>query len=357
MKKNTSKKKLCCLLTFFLLFNTVAYAQTGENEKNNKDPYEAFHNEISDMVASIREIGDSNIELIENQIYELNTESVFLLEQNLNINSIESTQMRYNDILSEINELEEEIVAIKKETDQEIASKLKEKGFIFCTSRETESDSDIVNTMRLQGCDAGNMQTSSYVHYYPATKEFYYYVCYDYNAKNSLGAYVGLDDSWGDYDLVSMQLKDDNGWYWNNIRVTAKLAYGFYNNNIAGIADKYSIIDSGLSGTSHVSNRNDFWNGCIFNVKDSHISMPQSFSSEIRYVYVEGWLKTAGTSRSSQVKSEYEHNYEDWELGDVKISGTGLDYTNYKMEVSYSHQEGRWSRSAGSLVVTIPSGC
>ena len=161
--------------------------------------------------------------------------------------------------------------------------------------------------IHVSATDAGYMQTTSSVSYDSKTKEFYYFVEYDYNEKRALG-YYGLDDSWGDYDLVSMQHKENTDWYWNNIIVTANLAHGFTGNSLAGKADKYQILDKGLFNASAVSNREDLWNGCIFNIKDDDVSGPQQYSGHIRYITLEGWLKPTGSDKSTQVKSEYEHN-------------------------------------------------
>ena len=109
---------------------------------------------------------------------------------------------------------------------------------------------------------------------------------------------------------------------------------------MVGKADKYQILDSGLFNTSAVSNRESLWNGCIFNVKDDEVTGTGNFSGHIRYVTVEGWLKSTGSGTSSQVKSEYEHNYAKWALSSVSISATGLNDTDFTLSVTYNKESG-----------------
>lgn len=192
--------------------------------------------------------------------------------------------------------------------------------------------------------DAGQMQTSSDVMYFSSTKEFCYIA--------SFSAKTFLNDMWGDYDLVSMEMKDNNGWYWNDISVAA-----YFNNYKMtessriemGMANKYEIISG-----SKVSARTDFWNGCIFNVRDQKTGnaiMGNSYGlSDLLLV---GWLQTKGSSRVNYVKADYEHNYRAWIWEKVAISTTNLK--DFSLGVEYSSEGRRWLRSTGSKRIEIPS--
>lgn len=172
------------------------------------------------------------------------------------------------------------------------------------------------------------------------------------------GEYVGLNDSWGDYDLVSMQHKDNADWHWNNIIVTANLAVGNRTSSIAGKADKYGILDNGVSNACAVSNRNDFWNGCVFNIKDANVKVvtgQSSTTTEVKTVTLEGWLAPTGSNKTANVKSEYEHNYEKNVFSKVEINGVSLDNDSFSMNVTYEKFSGSWQRSSGSRLCTIPN--
>lgn len=84
------------------------------------------------------------------------------------------------------------------------------------------------------------------------------------------------------------------------------------------------------------------------------VTAPQGFSSHIRYVTVEGWLKPVGTAKTTQVKSEYEHNYKEMIWDGVTVGATDLDDPSFSLEVSYTNSSGSWRRSAGSRYCTLP---
>lgn len=375
---------ICSLLAFTLLIGTVAFAKTKENKNNNADPYAAFHNEVNTKMQNIRVEKYNEMALIDQQIIDLKKNSEALLnhinedihrtanseeteaitdlqssdamlnQNDLDINhthslkeaeTISNLQAQYDVIVSQIDSFENKKMQVKNQMYSEVDQTLKDLGFVKA-STEIQSD-EIDENIALQETEPGYMQTKSDAYYYSQTKEFYYWVDYDYTETNIFGVKSGLDDIWGDYDLVSMQHKDDNGWNWNNITVDA---YMVYRNSLAGSADKYHII----SGTA-VSNRDDFWNGCIFNVKDENPSPDINFC--IVKISLNGWLQTRGSSRSTQVKSEYEHNYKAWVFSSVQIESTGLNQSEFKMNVTYSKESKIWRRSAGSRVVQIPNGC
>lgn len=347
-------KKLGCiamavaLLSLLMAFNVSAAEAPGQNITT--DPYYDYHLSISAKIDEMRELRNSQIETKQKAIEELRTRSMELYENSVNSFSAES-QTTYNEIIKSIDLVEEQIKTIQSEYFDNVYSYLRSVGMEIIDTGDNE---EINGSIHLSATDAGNMQTTSSVSYSTLTDEFYYFVEYDYNQQNLVGTYVGLNDMWGDYDLVSMQHRENSDWYWDNIIVTANLANGFYGNSLVGKADKYQILDAGFFGTNSVSNREDLWNGCIFNVKDSEVTGAQNFSSEIRYVTLEGWLKPTGTETSVQVKSEYEHNYQKLAWNSVTIGSTDLDDPSFSLEVIYEVVSGVWRRSAGSRLCTIP---
>ena len=192
--------------------------------------------------------------------------------------------------------------------------------------------------------DAGQMQTDSNVAYFSNTKEFCYIAAFY--------ATTFLNDMWGDYDLVSMEMKDENGWSWNKISVTA-----YFNNYTMsdstmtemGEANQYHIV----SGTL-VSARTDFWIGCIFNVRDQptgNAILGNTYGlSDLLLI---GWLQTRGSSRVNYVRADFEHNYKWIVFSSVSVSGA--DIKNFNLNVTYSKESMRWSRTAGSKRVEIPA--
>lgn len=342
MKKCLSILLIISTIVSILIIPSYAY-------ETEKDPNYDFHLQVSYHIDGLRKIRDLEIEPIQKKIenFRKESEKLFLQKSDFSVN----LQKEYNMILNSIKIAEKEISEIKNNYFNEIDLYLNEIGFEKINDKDFNNE--ISKEIHTSATDAGNMQTRSSISYNKTTKEFYYFVEYDYGDKNLFGAYTGLNDSWGTYDLVSMQHKDVNAWSWRNIIVTANLAYGVAGNNVAGKADKYKILSSGFYGSpSAVSNRNDFWNGCIFNVRDTDYSGPQNFSSHIRYITLEGWLKTSGTTKTTQVKSEYEHNYAKL-LGKVSIGNTNLNNSSFKMDVTYEKSSGKWMRSAGSRNATI----
>lgn len=347
------KKIICITLIATMIMSLFAFSASAQEvpaEKNDTDPYYEYHLKISSDLDSMRETRNEQIAVHQKQIEEFRNYSMELYNEFLESLSMES-QSTYNDIVDSISVLEGKIKNIQDEYFNDVYAYLQENGMEIV---DNSNESTVSEDIHLSATDAGKMQTTSSVSYNSTTGEFYYFVEYDYYGQNWISTYVGLNDMWGDYDLVSMQHKENTDWYWNNIIVTANLAYGFYGNSLVGKADKYQILDTGFFNTSSVSNREDFWNGCIFNIKDDEVSGPQSFSSNIRYVTVEGWLKPTGSAKTTLVKSEYEHNYKEWIWNGVTVGATDLDDPSFSLEVSYTKSSGSWRRSAGSRNCTLP---
>ncbi len=342
----TTNKITALFLSFILIVSAFTFSVSAESE--NKDPNFDFHMMISTHIDELRDIRDAKIQPLQKQIDEYQCQAKSLVETKDQYTS--ALQEKYDIVVANITENESAIDKAKREYFDNINNYLSEMG--FSNPEEINNDGQLEKVIHTSGTDAGKMQTTSSVRYNKSKNEFYYFVEYDYNAKNLLGAYLGLNDQWGTYDLVSMQHRDQRNWSWNNIYVTANLAYGYNGNSLVGKADKYKILDKGFTGTSAVSNREDFWNGCIFNVKDTAVNGPKNFSSEIRYVTIEGWLKPSGTAKSTAVKSEYEHNYKTKDAS-VSINASTLNNGTFGMEVKYSKTIGKWRRSAGSRTCTI----
>lgn len=344
MKKLLSVALVVTLVIAFCSFSTSA-------EEPQVDPYYEYHLQISDSIAELRTQRNEQIEPLQREIQTYRNASMQLYNTTTPANYTAESQSTYDKIISITSLLEGKISDIQDEYYSNVQNYLISMGMTVISEFEhADWDSDI----HMSATDAGLMQTTSSVSYDPNTDEFFYFVEYDYQEQNIWGAYLGLHDSWGEYDLVSMQHRESTDWHWDNIIVTAELAYGFAGSSMAGKADKYQILDNGVSAASAVSNRNDFWNGCIFNIRDSVINGPQNFSSEIRYVTLEGWLKPAGETTATQVKSEYEHNYDIWALSTISLGETTLNDESFSMEVVYTNTSGSWGRSAGSYYCTIP---
>lgn len=338
------------VLSMLISFCTIStFAEEGQ-----RDPFYEYHLLISYKVDELREQRNDQIELLQNEMQNYRNESMQLYDESSSTYS-QKDQIAYEALIESIALVEEKITAVDEQYYKSIEEYLTSLGMKVIDDFSSSCD---VSDIHLSATDAGYMQTTSGVLYSYVTNEFYYHVEYDY-AGTFLGAYTGLNDLWGDYDLVSMQHKDNNDWYWNNIIVTANYADGFYGNEnatLAGKADKYQILEGNmLGGASAVSNREDFWNGCIFNVRDDQMNAQFDYSSEIRYVTLEGWLKPVGNSTETQVKSEYEHNYKTWVLASVAIGSTELNDDNFSLDVTYTKSSGSWRRSAGSRVCNIPN--
>ena len=348
-------KKIVSLILIFvfcvLSFNIGTYANNNE-----QDPYYDFHMQISSTIEEMRFERNKKIQAVEDQMDNLKTFATDLLNERATY-SVEK-ENTYKNITKKLSQLNSEVQEIKKEYSTSLEYYLENIGFVLIDDNIDfeHTDKKIVHTSA--STNANYMQTTSTLTYFPTTKDFYYYVEYDYNQKNLFGAYIGLSDSAGDYDLVSMQHKETMDWYWNNIIVTAEFANAWdaTGSASAGKADKYRIINNCNvpNSPSRVSNRNDFWNGCVFNVDDTAIKYSDGYDSEIRYVTLEGWLQSSGTATSSAVKSEYEHNYQKWVFSSVTVSGVNLNDSSFSMEVSYSKSSGVWQRSAGSRVCILP---
>lgn len=345
-------KKIVSLILIFvfclLSFNIGTYANNNE-----QDPYYDFHMQVSSAIEEMRFERNKKIQAVEDQMDNLKSSATDLLNERATY-SVEK-ESTYKNITNQLSQLNSKVEEIKKEYSTSLENYLKNIGFVLIDDNIgfENTDQKIVHTSA--STNANYMQTTSTLTYYPATKEFYYYVEYDYNQQNLFGAYLGLSDSAGDVDLVSMQHKESTDWYWNNIIVSAEFADTTMGNGFAGKADKYGIISNCFvpDSPSRVSNRIDFWNGCVFNVDDTACKYYE-YNSEIRYVTLEGWLQSSGTATSSAVKSEYEHNYKKWVLDKVAVSGVNLNDASFSMEVSYSKLSGVWQRSAGSRVCTLP---
>lgn len=338
---------LTTVLMSYFLFATASAAEI----KPSTDPYYDFHLNISYTVDALRADRSAQIEPLQSELLRLYSNAKELYEERMTFSL--TSQKEYTILVNEIKMLNAKIQEIHNEYFDNVKAFLHSQGFI-----DVESDAvstEIFESFHLSATDAGYMQTNSFVQYHPELGEFYYFVEYDYNQQNLFGAYVGLNDSMGDYDLVSMQHKENDDWSWNNIIVSADLGIGFAGTTLAGKADKYRIIDNGLAGARAVSNRNDFWNGCIFNIKDDEVSAHQTHSSEIRYVTLEGWLQPDGSQKTCLVKSEYEHNYKKAIWDSVSIGSALLDDLNFSMNVTYTAYSGSWSRSAGSRVCVLPN--
>lgn len=339
------KKVTAILLTFILGIQLFICSTSAESI--NTDPNYDFHLQISKHIDELRELRNKKIAPIQEKLESFQKQSLELYKSKSEYT--ENMQETYNTISENIAIQEKAISDIKMEYFNDIDEYLMNMGFdIIDETQQIDYFDKLIHT---SATDAGKMQTTSKVSYNASKKEFYYFVEYDYTGKNLFGAYVGLNDEWGTYDLVSMQHRDEKNWYWNNIIVTANLPKDLYGNSLVGKADKYKIIDKGIGGTSAVSNREDLWNGCIFNIKDAEVKTPY-FNSEIRFVTLEGWLRVSGSTKTTQVKSEYEHNYKT-DTKSVSINASTLNNGTFGMTVNYSATIGKWRRSAGSRTCTV----
>lgn len=87
-----------------------------------------------------------------------------------------------------------------KEKAEIISQTLESVGLVDISVDYSEKNEGLsVDEIGTLAVDAGSIQTLSVVAYNNITSEFYYYV-----------EYLGIiNDLWGDYDLVSLQSKDD----------------------------------------------------------------------------------------------------------------------------------------------------
>lgn len=232
-------------------------------------------------------------------------------------------------------ELEKELCTIRKSQYTELERVLLPYGAVSIQNQDE-------NAIQLTSVP-GDWQTESYIFYWPETKEFSYWAWF-YSSTPIL-------DMWGDYDLLSMEMKNDNGWYWNNIKAAAMFNDKNMNPDNAfevGAADKHGIVSG-----NRVSARADFWNGCIFNIQDQTIQ-GMVFLNGLSWLLMQGWLQTRGSSRTNYVKADFEHNYRRHIFDAVVVSGSSI--TDFNLNVTYSNQGGSWFRTSGSKIVEIPSG-
>lgn len=350
MKK--SQKLLSLGITLSLLFAFFTFSVSAQ--EISEDPYFDYHLQISKDIDQLREVRNAKINMLQEEISSCCEQASNLYKDRVSYS--DCSQIKYNDLVQQIESLDADMLETRQDFYDSINQYLNSLGFIAVNDENTQ---DVINKdIHLSATDAGKMQTNSSVYYNSSTNEFYYYVEYDYTGKNLFGEYVGLNDSWGDYDLVSMQHKDNADWHWNNIIVTANLAVGNRTSSIAGKADKYGILDNGVSNACAVSNRNDFWNGCVFNIKDANVKVvtgQSSTTTEVKTVTLEGWLAPTGSNKTANVKSEYEHNYEKNVFSKVEINGVSLDNDSFSMNVTYEKFSGSWQRSSGSRLCTIPN--
>lgn len=354
MKRNTRwTKGICLILTTACLCMGPISASA---EVENTDPYAEYHKMVDDMVSAIVENYENQSNRLETQINEIKEECSIMLQENnaarsANLSVLEQADaLLYQEKLLEIEALETDQEELEEEKQDAIWNQLAGLGFVNgATDGEkfiTETGEQIPLQPQLQALEAGQMQTSSSVMYQPQYKEFYYYVEYRGD----------LADWWKDYDLVSVQHKDDNGWYWNAVTVKGyEVTTNGTNTLLETIhcATKYSITEG-----SRISAREDFWNGTIFNVNDrTSQNMGTNYLSYLNKVTVQGWLHVNGEIRSTMVKSDFEHNYQTLLVRGGNITSSILDPVSFAMSVSYETETLRWLRTAGSRYITIPAGC
>lgn len=305
------------LLLGSVLCSSAVWAMQAP-ETGSGDPYEAFHREID---AKIKEIYCR---------YSAEKASIRAERDN----KIAAKGAMANDMQNDIALLGQKMQAVQRDYQNELKAMLESYGAVWLEDASPA----------LLSSDAGQMQTESNISYFSNTKEFFYIAAFS--------ATPFLNDMWGDYDLASMEMKDDNGWNWNTIDVTA-----FYNNHTMsdstriemGQANQYHIY----SGT-HVSARTDFWNGCIFNIKDQTTgSAILGNAYGLSDILLIGWLQTRGASRVNYVRADFEHNFKRFVVSSVSVSGA--DIKNFNLNVTYSKESMRWTRTAGSRRAEIPS--
>lgn len=283
------------------------------------DPYAEFHSKINKIVE---------------EIYFVNFLKVQEIQQKIAMVSAEASLSTGTDN-SHMLELSKKLNEIEKERYLNLEKALTSYGAVP-VSKETLPS---VQPKSIPG----DWQTGSDIFYWPETKEFSFYAWFMGNTP--------ILDMWGDYDLLSMEMKNDNGWIWNNIAAMAVFNDKNMNPDLAfdvGEADKYHVVSG-----NHVSARSDFWNGCIFNIQDKTIQ-GMMFLNGLTFMMMEGWLQVCGNSRVNYVKADFEHNYKRHIFDIVAISGSNI--TDFNLNVSYSNEGGSWFRTSGSRVAEIPSG-
>lgn len=283
------------------------------------DPYAEFHEEIDQIVKEILISG-----FIKEQSVYQEIGSIMTKENNFTTN-------KEDDLLK----LEKGLRSIRKSQYTELEKALIPYGAVPIQNKDE-------STIQLASIP-GDWQTESYIFYWPETKEFSYWAWF-YSSTPIL-------DMWGDYDLLSMEMKNENGWYWNNIKASAMFNDKNMNSDNffeVGAADKHGIISG-----NRVSARADFWNGCIFNIQDQTIQ-GMMFLNGLSWMLMQGWLQTRGSSRANYVKADFEHNYKRHIFDAVAVSGSSI--TDFNLSVSYSNQGGSWFRTTGSRLVEIPAG-
>lgn len=348
------KKAIKVFLALTLLFICISnpYA-LGYSEQT--DPNKDFHSEIDEILESKTSDISNSILRIDNQIesatqeyqktliesydidkYNLNPYNNFLKGTTELNNDIQKTQ----DYLSEINQLivaKNEYILEKLEL---VKKELENLDFINVEiNYDANSSDEAVDSISLLAAPT-SLKVSSVIAYYPSTKEFYYYVEY----------VIDLTDDWDTYDFVSMQLKDENGWYWNDIIVTTfRRDYGF--DVMSGKASKYGVISG-----NDVYCRADFWSGNVFAIRDGYRPTMFGTQSYINKIIVQGWLQVTGSSTSNQVKSDFEHNYKYiLPIFGAEVTSVNLDKPTFKMSISYKNEQQHWAATAGSWAISIPS--
>lgn len=291
----------------------------GKPKAGSEDPYAAFHREIEAKIKGI--------------YYKYSSEKASIRAKmggNIRSRGVITDDMQQDMVL-----LDQEIQAIQQDYKDEMRQMLESYGAVYIDNQ---------GTVELR-YNPGNVQThSDDAAYFQNTKEFCYIIAFECVPPI-------LDDMWGDYDLISMEMKNNNGWSWNNISTTVwvnDLADTGSGMTCLGDADKYHVISG-----NYASARSDFWNGCIFNVKDKN---GQLFAVRVGLsdILMVGWLQTRGNSRSNQVKADFEHNYKKNVFNFFSITGASIK--DFNLQVSYSAEINRWSRTTGSRWVEIPAG-
>lgn len=301
------------LLVSVLCSGTVWAVQSPET--GSGDPYAEFHEEIGKTVKEIYISSFLKLQTVQQDLASIST-----------ARTISSSNLKV--------ELENRLQNIKKEQSETLKQALVSYGAV-----PIQDENDFAQLKSIPG----DWQTGTDVFYWPETKEISFLTWFSGNSP--------ILDMWGDYDLLSMEMKNDNGWYWNNISAMAVFNDKNMNpDNVfdVGEADKYHVISG-----NRVSARSDFWNGCIFNIQDETIQ-GMVFLNGLTGMIMQGWMQTRGSSRSNYVKADFEHNYRRHIFDAVVVSGSSI--TDFNLSVSYSNQGGSWFRTSGSRLAEIPAG-
>ena len=356
-------------ISLVVLLTVCSFAKEEEIDPNN-----AIREETSNLVENIRKNYYNDIDEINTQKEELEKQTSSLLRNSLNnesreiLNTYTNTTLednniyldeesQYNLVLTSIENCNNNIENLRDDMYEEIDRSLKERGYVNGSSDPEAIKRDNIevnNSLSLEACDAALLEIpSTGVYYHVATKDFYYWCDYDYVGKNSFGVYTGLNDMWAVYDLVSVQHKDDNGWTWRNQRASC-----YFNNGMrAGVTNGDTVIEhTELNTTSHISHRDSFWNGDIYNLKDDSLFIGQTGDEyHIKEISVSGYLLPKGTSKSTMLKSDFSHNYETWILENVGISSALLDEKSFSLSVTYTKEKRAWQRGTAAREAVIPS--